>query len=108
MSFLKYADFEEQGRPELRHSVRVFLPRAAYTIRDYSASTNPPILHRKETLVDVLHPSYSIFSELTLEEETKGLLSRSNIGMRQAWLELLAANNMTIIGHRLSSIVEPD
>ena len=79
----------------------VLLPRATYLIRDYSASTNPPVLHRKETLVDVLHPSYSIFSELTREEDVEGLLSRSDIGLRQAWLEHLASNNMTIVGHRL-------
>jgi DNA phosphorothioation-associated putative methyltransferase len=101
LSFLQYSDFEDQAHPELRHSVHVLLPRATYSIRDYSASTNPPILHRKETLVDVLHPSYLIFSELTREEDVEGLLSRSDIGLRQAWLEHLAANNMTIVGHRL-------
>jgi DNA phosphorothioation-associated putative methyltransferase len=101
LSFLQYAAFEDQAHPELQYSVRVFLPHATYTIRDYSTSANPPILHRKETLIDALHPNYSMFSDLTLEEEAEGLLSRSDIGLRQAWLELLAANNMTIIGHRL-------
>jgi hypothetical protein len=41
------------------------LPRASYTIRDYSESENPPILHRKETFVDPLYPEYGMFAELT-------------------------------------------
>jgi len=107
LSFLQYVDFDQQAHPELRYSVRVYFPRASYMIRDYSRSSNPPILHRKEALVDVLYPSYAIFSELTREEEDKGLLSRADIGMRQAWLSLLAENKLTISGHRLTSVATP-
>jgi DNA phosphorothioation-associated putative methyltransferase len=68
LSFLQYGDFDEQAHPELRHSVRVFLPRASYLVRNYSASLNPPILHRKETLVDVLYQ----FQPVTLRMRPSG------------------------------------
>ena len=55
VSLLRYRDFEDMPHPELIYSVRVFLPTSTYTIRDYSNSLNPPILHRKETLIDPLH-----------------------------------------------------
>lgn len=103
VSFLQYSDFDEKAHPELLYSVRVYLPRAAYSIRDYSNSLNPPILHRKEMLVDSLHPSYAVFCELTQHEEQLGLLSRPDIGTRQSWLALLAANDLVIEGHRICS-----
>ncbi|HJT71940.1 MAG TPA: DNA phosphorothioation-associated putative methyltransferase [Terriglobales bacterium] len=101
LSFLQYADFDDQAHPELRHSVRVLLPLASYSVRNYSASLNPPILHRKETVVDVLYPYHTVFSELSAQEAASGLLARSDIGTKQAWLALLAESKLTIIGHQL-------
>lgn len=103
VSFLKYKDFDEDAHPALFHSVRVHLPTASYAIRDYSASENPPVLHRKETFVDVLYPEHSTFAELTRQEEELGLLSQLDIGFRQRWLALLAERRLQIVGHRLLS-----
>lgn len=107
LSLLKYDDFEGDAHPALRHSVRVYLPRAEYSIRDYSDSSNPPILHRKEMLVDAIHPSYSDFCELSEQEEQLGLLSRPDIGTKQSWLATLAENHLTIRGHSVYSTNEP-
>lgn len=101
LSFLKYDRFEEDAHPVLSYSVRAYLPRAEYTIRDYSESPNPPILHRKEMLVDPLHEKYATFAELTKHEEQLGLLSRNDIGMKQGWLAALAEKGVTITDHTL-------
>lgn len=101
ISFLKYDNFEEEAHPALRYSVRVYLPRAEYSIRDYSDSSSPPILHRKEALLDPLHQSYKMFSELSRQEDELGLLSRNDIGTRQGWLALLAEKGITIDRHRI-------
>jgi len=101
VSLLRYDAFEEQAHPALRYSVRVYLPRAEYSIRDYSDSPNPPVLHRKEMLIDPLHPSYKTFCELSSQEEELGLLSRNDIGTKQAWLAILAEKGLTIEGHRV-------
>lgn len=103
VSFLNYGNFDEEAHPALLHSVRVHLPSASYAIRDYSSSENPPILHRKETLVDPLYPEYGTFAGLTRREEKAGLLSQLGIGFRQQWLALLAERHLRIIGHELSS-----
>ncbi len=104
ISFLRYDDFDQDAHPALRCSVRVYLPRAEYSIRDYSNSLNPPVLHRKEMLVDPLHESYKTFCELSTQEERLGLLSRTDIGTKQGWLSLLAENKLTILGHQISKL----
>ena len=96
LSFLLYQDFDCDPHPALAYSVRVFLPRAEYSIRTYTGSENPPILHRKEMLVDPIYPRYEQFRELSRQEEALGLLSRSDIGRRQEWLTLLAEKSVTI------------
>jgi DNA phosphorothioation-associated putative methyltransferase len=100
ISFLNYANFEEDAHPALLNSVRVYLPRADYTIRNYSTSVNPPILHRKELLVDSLHPMYQVFRDLSEEEERLGLLGGKNIGTRLGWSETLKESRLVIDGHR--------
>jgi DNA phosphorothioation-associated putative methyltransferase len=101
VSFLKYRDFDGIGHPELLYSARVHVPTSSCSIRDYSSSTNPPILHRKESLVDSLYPCYGQFEALTRMEEKSGLLSRSDIGTRNGWESLLRSEGFAIDGHRL-------
>lgn len=103
VSFLRYRDFEDVAHPELEYSVRVFLPRAEYTVRQYS-DINPPILHRKESFVDVLHPRYAEFAALSEQEDSLGLLSRSDIGNKQSWLRLLSEHRLKIEGHTIRSV----
>jgi len=105
ISFLRYDDFEQDAHPALRYSVRVYLPRTEYSIRDYSSSANPPILHRKETLVDPLHESYRVFCDLSAQEEELGLLSRSDIGRKQEWLTALAEKGVNIEGHKIVPVM---
>jgi DNA phosphorothioation-associated putative methyltransferase len=99
VSFLRYRDFEDMPHPELIHSLRVFLPTSTYTIRDYSNSLNPPILHRKETLIDPLHSRYGEFAALSAQEDSHDLLSRSDIGTRNGWQAVLKLKGLKIIGH---------
>ncbi len=106
VSFLNYGGFDENAHPELLHSVRVHLPTAAYTIRDYSMSDNPPILHRKEAFIDPLYPEYATFAELTRQEEELGLLSHPDIGFRRQWRELLAERRLRIVGHSVVKVTE--
>jgi DNA phosphorothioation-associated putative methyltransferase len=101
VSFLAYEDFDGAPHPALRSSVKVDLPRAGYGIRDYTQSENPPVLHRKETFVDPLHPLYAAFCALSEAEEARGLLGRPDIGFRKGWEGLLAEHGLRLDGHRL-------
>lgn len=98
LSFLAYQDFEVVPHPTLRSSVRVFLPTASYELRNYKESVNPPILHRKETFLDPLHPRYAEFEKLSATEESLGLLSRNDIGTRNGWESLLQSRGLRIEG----------
>ena len=107
VSFLRYQAFDEVPHPELRSSVRVHLPTASYTIRDYSNSDNPAILHRKEAFVDPLYPKYTVFAELTRQEEALGLLSRADIGYRKGWQALLAEKGLELKNHTVDRVADP-
>jgi len=101
LSFLRYPDFEDIAHPELAYSLRVYLPTASYGIKNFSNSENPPILHRKESFLDPLHPRYAEFAQLSAKEEELGLLSRSDIGTRNRWETLLKESHVAIVGHSL-------
>ena len=101
VSFLRYSRFDEEAHPALEYSVRVHLPTATHSFRDYRDSLNPPILHRKDSLVDPLYPRYADFRALTEQEQALCLLSRNDIGFRRQWLALLAEKRVRIDGHTL-------
>ncbi len=101
ISFLRYADFDDDPHPTLLSSVRVYLPRAQYGVRRYDASISPPILHRKDTLVDPTYTRFAEFRALSEQEETLGLLSAPEIGTREAWQALLKARGLILEGHRV-------
>lgn len=103
VSFLRYPQFDDEAHPELVLSVRVYLPTASYTVRDYSDSDNPPILHRKEAFVDPLYPKYGVFSDLTRQEEALGLLSRADIGYRVGWQSLLSEKGLKLKSHSVEA-----
>jgi DNA phosphorothioation-associated putative methyltransferase len=58
VSFLRYPDFDRVPHPELNYSVKVCLPKAAHRFRYYADSTNPPLVHRKEALLNEMHSDF--------------------------------------------------
>jgi DNA phosphorothioation-associated putative methyltransferase len=99
VSFLQYQDFDADPHPALIRSVKVFLPKSAYDIREYTSSPNPPILHRKETFVLPNYPHYLKFRRLTEQEDSLGLLSSPDIGYRLPWEALLQSQKVRIENH---------
>lgn len=101
ISFLQYQNFDEDPHPALLRSVKVYLPKATYGIREYLSSPNPPILHRKETFVLSTYPLFEKFRKLTEQEEVLGLLSSTNIGYQRPWQELLTSHGIRIENHEV-------
>lgn len=90
VSLLEYAAFDEDPFPVLANSWTV--SGAGATQRCYVQSLNPPILHRKELLVDEAHPSRAKWCSLTVEAEGLGLFDDTRIiGFRLNWERLVAA-----------------
>src|SRR4051794_18230831 len=69
---------------------------------DYANSTNPPVLHRKETFLPADHPLHARFAKLTRQEEKHGLLDdTATIGTAEGWQCRLKERGFAVRGHRL-------
>lgn len=102
LSYLVYPNFEDDPHPALLRSIRVNLRTRQIDCTDYTQSTNPPILHRKETFLSADHPLREKFARLTTQEEKYGLLDEpSSIGTREGWAKRLAKQGFSLKGHRL-------
>jgi hypothetical protein len=102
ISFLSYPDFFEDAHPALRHGISIDLVTGKGRRTDYAGNANPPILHRKESLLILGHPSRPGFEALTRAEEAAGLYENTaTIGFKLNWEKLLEAKGLEIRGHSL-------
>jgi DNA phosphorothioation-associated putative methyltransferase len=102
LSLLAYPGFFDEAFPILTASWAVDLGARAVTARAYASDGNPPILHRKETLLPPDHPRVSAFAELTAAAERLGLFSDAKaIGLRRPWEARLARLGVRLDGHQL-------
>ena len=105
VSYLAYPDFETDPHPPLVRSVKLSLRTRELDCYDYTNTSNPPILHRKETFLHPGHPLYDKFARLSEQEDKQGLLSdASTIGTRDGWQDRLQENGFTLLGHQLVRI----
>jgi DNA phosphorothioation-associated putative methyltransferase len=99
LSFLSYDEFWDTPFPVLSKSWRINLKTGTVVYRDYSASRNPPILHRKELLLSANDPRVSRYAALTQMAEMLGLFDDpSRIGFREQWLTRIATQGYTLQG----------
>ena len=90
LSLLNYPNFDTYPYPPLSKSHSIDLAKIEVRSADYSRSLNPPILHRRETLLTRDHPSTDVFSAFTLEGETVGLYENTRkIGFKNQWHQLI-------------------
>ena len=102
VSYLAYPDFDTDPHPALTAAVISRIPQLHVSYRNHLDSNNPPILHRKETLVPNDHPGRDKFARLTKQEERHGLLDSSEpIGNRNQWNTLLNKTGFRLRGHQL-------
>lgn len=101
VSFLSYSSFDFEAHPRLLRSLRVYLPKARFAVRDYSATANPPILHRKDSFVTKDYPHFDKFRRLTEQEEAAGLLGLPDIGLKEAWENFLRVRGLVVVDHSL-------
>ena len=80
VSYLSYPEFDRDPHPALAISLRADLRSFDVRQRDFRASSNPPVLHRKETFVAEDYPGRTKFARLTAQEERAGLLGGPGTG----------------------------
>ena len=102
ISYFAYPAFDEDPHPPLVETFIADCRELRTYHRNYAASDNPPILHRKECFVSEGYPLRDAFAKLTKEEVEAGLLSDSSeIGTQNAWQTRLAAAGYSTLGHDL-------
>jgi len=102
VTYLAYPDFDRDPHPSLHEAVLCDLGEQEVRVRDYRASTNPPILHRKEMLVSRQYPGHTKFARLTKAEEAAGLFEHPEIiGTRNGWTLILEQKGVMLAGHQL-------
>lgn len=102
LSLLHYPTFDEESYPALQKSVTVDLSKLSHNITDYSDYDNPPILHRKETMVLPNHPQYEEFVQITQEGEQAGLYDNPrHIGFKASWEALIHSHGYELVDGRL-------
>jgi DNA phosphorothioation-associated putative methyltransferase len=102
ISLLHYPGFFDDPHPALAEALAVDLSTGKVKRISYSARDNPPILHRKETMLPVGHAKAVEFGRLSDAEESAGLFEHSNaIGFKLNWDRLLREKGLRYEGHRL-------
>ena len=73
LSLLSYPTFFTDFYPALHTSITVDLSKLSHKVTHYDQSDNPPILHRKETMLHPSHESCELFKAITDEGDRKRL-----------------------------------
>ncbi|HTV49194.1 MAG TPA: DNA phosphorothioation-associated putative methyltransferase [Phycisphaerae bacterium] len=102
VSYLLYPEFNTDPHPALAESLRLKLSNGDVKHLNFRDSTNPPILHRKETFLGPDDPRRERFEHLTKQEERHRLFDdTATIGTRNGWEKVLLQRGVTLKGHRL-------
>jgi len=90
LTLLNYPDFFDYPYPALHQSYTIDLFKLAVRKANYTDSENPPILHRRETLLPADHELIPDFRKFTVEGEEIGLYDNTKIiGFKQNWERLI-------------------
>jgi len=102
LSLLHYPDFYTDSYPALKQSLNVDLSKLSHKIMSYEGSDNPPILHRKETMILPDSEYFEHFTSLTQEGENAGLYENSRlIGFKRSWENLITRHGYELVDGRL-------
>lgn len=102
LSLLSYPSFFEESYPPLTKSVSIDLSKLSHKITEYKGYDNPPILHRKETMVSSDHPSYQEFCLITQEGDAAGLYENTrHIGFKASWENIIQTHGYELVDGRL-------
>lgn len=106
ISYLAYPTFDKDAHPTLTAAVVVNLRKLTVSYRDYTQSSNPAVLHRKEQFVAPDYPRRGIYARLTRTEERAGLYEHpEEIGTQGGWNATLAGRGLMCRGHRIIKVI---
>ncbi len=107
ISLLSYPGFFDQAFPVLNHSCTIDLAKGNYRLVSYLDSENPPILHRKETMLLAEHPDIPKYRALTAACEQAGLFENTKtIGFKRNWERLIKRKGFVLVEGELRSLAD--
>lgn len=102
VALLEYEDFDKEHFPALRRSHLIDLASRKISVRDFSTSENPPILHRKELLLSRDDRRRAKFAALSAALDELGMfVDNHKIGLRKAWRRRLEEAGIVIRDHEI-------
>jgi len=97
LSLLAYPKFFSEPFPVLQASYTIDLAKGSHRLLSFVDSQNPPILHRKETLLLPDHADISKFAALTQQCEQAGLFENpKTIGFKRNWERLIKRKGLQL------------
>jgi hypothetical protein len=104
ISLLNYPEFYTKAFPCLSCSNSIDLQTLRIKRIQYKNSKNPPILHRKETLLDPQDPLITKYRKLTEQAENECLFDNKRIiGFKNGWEKILKEKGLTVTGHTITN-----
>ena len=102
ISLLNYPEFYTEAFPCLESSHSIDLQTSTWKKIQYKNSKNPPILHRKETLLDPSDPLIPEYKKLTTQAENEGLFENKRIiGFKSNWEKILKEKRLIVVDHHI-------
>lgn len=102
ISLLDYPEFYTEAFPSLTCSHSIGLHDITIKRIQYKNSKNPPILHRKETLLDPKNLLIPEYKKLTEQAENEDLFENKRIiGFKNGWEKILKEKGLTVHGHSI-------
>ena len=105
MSLLLYPGFFDDDFPTLAKSTTINIANESVRIRSYDINGNPPILHKKELLLDHAHPQRLMFELFTEQLEIRNLKpNKPGLGFKRQWETYLGIMGVAVKNHQLMDL----
>ena len=105
VSLLLYPGFFDDAFPTLARSATVNIMDESVKLRTYNPKGNPPILHKKELLLDPTHPQRSMFELLTKQLQSRNIKpNKPGLGLKKQWEAYLCIMGVAVENHQLSDL----
>ena len=105
VSLLLYPEFFDDEFPSLAKSTTVNTANESVKIRNYGLHGNPPILHKKELLLDLNDHRRRMFLLFTEQLEARSIKpNKPGLGFKKQWETYLGIMGVAVKNHRIMDI----
>ena len=105
ISLLLYPEFFNEAFPRLAKSTSIDISNESVRVRRYDPDGNPPILHKKELLLDLAHPRRRKFELFSEQLEIRNIKpNKPGLGFKKQWEAYLVIMRVDVQNHQLKDL----